>query len=194
MSPTRYWNVDNHKLPTPPMCYPSVLQGGMYIFQLFDYFASSGISLLFFGIFECICIGWVYGADRFYDNIQDMIGYRPWPVMKICWVAVTPAVCLATFLFALIRYVPLRYNNTYVYPPWGYAIGWLIAISSMICIPLYCIYIVLRTKGSLFERLRLVVIPAKDLPQPKASVPVPDTLCMRETPIPSETLTQIPHP
>ncbi|KAG9472198.1 hypothetical protein GDO78_020860 [Eleutherodactylus coqui] len=71
-----------------------VTQGGMYIFQLFDYFTSSGICLLFFGIAECVCIGWVYGADRFYDNIQDMIGYRPWPVMKILWMFVTPAVCV----------------------------------------------------------------------------------------------------
>ncbi|XP_040201191.1 sodium- and chloride-dependent betaine transporter-like isoform X2 [Rana temporaria] len=144
-----------------------VTQGGMYIFQLFDYYSSSGICLLFVGIFECICIGWVYGADRFYDNIQDMIGYRPWPLMKIFWVAVTPAVCLGTFLFSIIKYVPLKYNNIYVYPPWGYAIGWLMAIASMICIPVWAIYTILRTDGSFRERLRKVVSPADDLPQPK---------------------------
>ncbi|XP_077123115.1 sodium- and chloride-dependent betaine transporter-like [Ranitomeya variabilis] len=160
---------------------PIVTQGGIYIFQLFDYFASSGICLLFFGVAECICIGWVYGANRFYDIIQDMIGYRPWPVMKICWVAVTPAVCVATFLFSLIRYVPLKYNNYYMYPPWGYAIGWLMSIASMICIPLYAIYIVLRSKGSLKERLRKVVTPAEDLPQPKVSVRPTNTwsICMK---------------
>ncbi|KAH0617059.1 hypothetical protein JD844_028673 [Phrynosoma platyrhinos] len=34
------------------------------------------------------------GADRFYDNIEDMIGYRPWPLIKYCWIFITPAVCL----------------------------------------------------------------------------------------------------
>lgn len=34
------------------------------------------------------------GADRFYDNIEDMIGYRPWPLIKYCWLFITPAVCL----------------------------------------------------------------------------------------------------
>ncbi|XP_065264343.1 sodium- and chloride-dependent betaine transporter-like [Emys orbicularis] len=73
-----------------------VTEGGMYIFQLFDYYAASGTCLLFLAIFEVICVGWVYGADRFYDNIEDMIGYRPWPLIKMCWQVVTPGVCLAT--------------------------------------------------------------------------------------------------
>lgn len=34
------------------------------------------------------------GAERFYDNIEDMIGYRPWPIIKYCWLFITPAVCM----------------------------------------------------------------------------------------------------
>ncbi|PIN92801.1 hypothetical protein AB205_0033150 [Aquarana catesbeiana] len=129
-------------------------EGGMYVFQLFDYYAASGTCLLLVAIFEVVCVGWVYGADRFYDNIEDMIGYRPWPLIKFCWLVATPAVCMGTFLFSLIKYTPLKYNNRYLYPPWGYAIGWLMAISSMICIPVYAAYIILRTKGP-FTQVRM---------------------------------------
>lgn len=32
------------------------------------------------------------GANRFYDDITDMIGYRPYSIMKYCWCFVTPFV------------------------------------------------------------------------------------------------------
>ncbi|XP_039189400.1 sodium- and chloride-dependent betaine transporter-like [Crotalus tigris] len=144
-----------------------VTEGGMYIFQLFDYYAASGTCLLFLAIFEVICIAWVYGADRFYDNIEDMIGYKPWPLIKYCWLYLTPGICLATFLFSLIRYQPLKYNNVYEYPPWGIAVGWVLALSSMICIPSYIIISFLKTKGSFKERLYQLTAPSEDLPQPK---------------------------
>uniref|UniRef100_A0A8C8SAH0 Transporter n=1 Tax=Pelusios castaneus TaxID=367368 RepID=A0A8C8SAH0_9SAUR len=132
-------------------------EGGMYIFQLFDYYAASGMCLLFVAIFETFCIGWVYGADRFYDNIEDMIGYRPWPVIKYCWLFVTPAVCMATFLFSLIKYTPLTYNKKYLYPWWGDTLGWLLALSSMVCIPFWIVYKLSRIKGSLRE-VRLLLL------------------------------------
>ncbi|KAF6719657.1 Sodium- and chloride-dependent GABA transporter 2 [Oryzias melastigma] len=130
-----------------------LMQGGMYVFQLFDYYAASGMCLLFMSIFETVCIAWVYGADRFYDNIEDMIGYRPGPYIKYCWLFFTPATCI--------------YNNVYVYPWWGYTIGWLLALSSMICIPLWMVYKISTTQGTLKERVVLLITPSGDLPKTK---------------------------
>uniref|UniRef100_A0A671SWR5 Transporter n=1 Tax=Sinocyclocheilus anshuiensis TaxID=1608454 RepID=A0A671SWR5_9TELE len=126
-------------------------EGGMYVFQLFDYYAASGMCLLFVAVFETVCIAWIYGANRFYDNIEDMIGYRPGPYIKYCWLFFTPATCFGTFAFSLIKYTPLKYNNEYVYPWWGYALGWLLALSSMICIPLWVVSKLSTAKGSLRE-------------------------------------------
>ncbi|GAA6075058.1 sodium- and chloride-dependent GABA transporter 2, partial [Tachysurus ichikawai] len=138
--------------------------GGMYVFQLFDYYAASGMCLLFVGIFETICIAWIYGAERFYDNIEDMIGYRPGPYIKYCWLFLTPATCFGTFAFSLIKYTPLKYNNEYVYPWWGYTLGWLLALSSMVCIPLWIVYKMCTSKGTLKERFHELTTPSPDLP------------------------------
>uniref|UniRef100_A0A8C5ETN6 Transporter n=1 Tax=Gouania willdenowi TaxID=441366 RepID=A0A8C5ETN6_GOUWI len=126
-------------------------EGGMYVFQLFDYYAASGMCLLFVAIFETVCIAWVYGANRFYDNIEDMIGYRPSPVIKYCWLFFTPATCIGTFAFSLIKYSPLKYNNEYVYPWWGHGIGWTLALTSTLCIPLWVAAKLYYTTGTLRE-------------------------------------------
>lgn len=36
------------------------------------------------------------GANRFYDNVEDMIGFRPRPLIKICWLVFTPGLCLVS--------------------------------------------------------------------------------------------------
>ncbi|KAA0712843.1 Sodium- and chloride-dependent GABA transporter 2 [Triplophysa tibetana] len=143
-----------------------LLMGGLYVFQLFDYYACSGMTLLTFGILQSICIGWVYGADRMYDGIEDMIGHRPWPFMKCCWKYLTPAICTGTFIFSLIKYTPLKFNNVYEYPWWGYAIGAFFTLSSTLLVPLWMIYLVCTTPGSMRQRLRVLCTPAKDLPDP----------------------------
>uniref|UniRef100_A0A8C4SNE1 Transporter n=1 Tax=Erpetoichthys calabaricus TaxID=27687 RepID=A0A8C4SNE1_ERPCA len=121
-----------------------VTEGGLYLFQLFDYYACSGICILFLALFEIVCIAWVYGAERFYSNMEDMIGYRPWPLIKYCWLFFTPAVCLGTFIFSVVKYTPLRMNNTYEYPLWGYALGWFLALSSIFLVPLVMIIKILH--------------------------------------------------
>ncbi|CAL8403229.1 unnamed protein product, partial [Arctogadus glacialis] len=138
-------------------------EGGMYVFQLFDSYAASGMCLLFVAIFECIAIGWVYGSDRFYSNIEDMIGYKPVFFIKWCWMILTPGICAATFLFFLIKYKPLKYNNVYTYPDWGYGIGWFMAMSSMVCIPLGMIWMIWKTPGTFSERMKKLTTPSPDL-------------------------------
>ncbi|XP_028337980.1 sodium- and chloride-dependent creatine transporter 1 isoform X2 [Physeter macrocephalus] len=128
-----------------------VTDGGMYVFQLFDYYSASGTTLLWQAFWECVVIAWVYGADRFMDDVACMIGYRPCPWMKWCWSFFTPLVCMGIFIFNTVYYKPLVYNNTYVYPWWGEAVGWGFALSSMLCVPLHLLGRLLRAKGTVAE-------------------------------------------
>ncbi|XP_015670598.1 sodium- and chloride-dependent creatine transporter 1 isoform X2 [Protobothrops mucrosquamatus] len=153
-----------------------VTEGGMYVFQLFDYYSASGTTLLWQAFWECVVVAWVYGADRFMDDIACMIGYRPFPWMKWCWMVVTPLICLGIFFFNVAYYKPLIYNNSYVYPWWGEAIGWGFALSSMLCVPLIALYKFIRAKGTLAERWHHLTQPIWGLHHLEYKVPETDAL------------------
>ncbi|XP_077579794.1 sodium- and chloride-dependent GABA transporter 3-like [Stigmatopora nigra] len=136
-----------------------VTEGGLYVFQLFDYYACTGIPLITFAIIESLCIGWIYGADNYYHKITDMIGYRPSLYMKYCWKFVTPFLSTGILLFFLVQFSPLKYNNMYQYPQWAYALGLMLAFSSVIMIPLWILYSVTKTSGSISQRIRKLTRP-----------------------------------
>ena len=136
----------------------NIPQGGIFVFQLMDFYAASGMSLLFCVFFQTIAICWVFGAKRFYGCIEEMIGYRVSYYWYICWVALAPAFMLFIFIFYFVKYTPITMDK-YEYPPWGEALGFLISLSSMIWVPGYFVYYMLTTPGTWREVLRKGVTP-----------------------------------
>ena len=61
------------------------------MFQLMDFYAASGLSLLWCVFFQTIAICWVFGAKKFYLCIEEMIGYRVSWYWYVCWVFLAPA-------------------------------------------------------------------------------------------------------
>ncbi|KAF3841107.1 hypothetical protein F7725_006969 [Dissostichus mawsoni] len=148
-----------------------VTEGGMYLLQLLDHHVCSGTTLLLLSFCQSVSIAWVYGADRFYGNIKDMIGYRPFPLMKYCWRYITPLFCFGTFIFSIVKYTPLRFNNTYVYPFWANILGWFIASVSLSLIPLFMLYEMMHEKGPLRQRFLNLCKPM-DLTLDQKSLPM----------------------
>lgn len=148
-----------------------VTEGGMYLLQLFDHYVCSGSTLLLLCFCQSVSIAWVYGADRFYGNITDMIGYRPNPFMKYCWSYITPLVCFGTFIFSIVKYSPLKFSNTYVYPLWANILGWFIATGSVSLVPLFVLYKLIQGKGTLRQRFLLLCQPEDNLPLDQKCLP-----------------------
>ncbi|KAM7402181.1 hypothetical protein PAMP_017445 [Pampus punctatissimus] len=140
-----------------------VSEAGAYILQIFDHYVCSGPTLLLMAIFQSVIIGWIYGAERFYDNIEDMIGYKPLSLIKYCWLYSIPITCTGTLVFLLLEYTPLKFNNSYVYPWWAYWIGSFLAMSSLTMIPVTMICKLAKAKGTLWQRLKKSSQPADDL-------------------------------
>lgn len=67
------------------------------MFQIFDFYAASGIVLLWICFCESICVAYFYGADKFYNDIYQMIGYPLIPWFKYCWKYFTPVITLVSY-------------------------------------------------------------------------------------------------
>uniref|UniRef100_A0A8C1S511 Transporter n=1 Tax=Cyprinus carpio TaxID=7962 RepID=A0A8C1S511_CYPCA len=107
-----------------------------HLFTVMDTYGPSGTNLLFIACFETIVVAWVYGANRFYDNIEDMIGYAPFPVLKYCWLFITPLICAATLLYNLLGSKSVSPADQFV-PDWSYKLAPLLTVIPMVCIPIF---------------------------------------------------------
>uniref|UniRef100_A0A671W6C6 Transporter n=1 Tax=Sparus aurata TaxID=8175 RepID=A0A671W6C6_SPAAU len=119
-----------------------ITNGGIYVLTLLDKYAA-GTSILFGVLIEAIGVSWFYGVDRFSDDIQQMMGFRPGLYWRLCWKFVSP-------LFLTLTSSSLKYDE-YVFPYWANFVGWGIAMSSMLFVPVYAIYKFLSLPGTFKE-------------------------------------------
>ena len=132
-------------------CYvlglPMIFEGGMYLFQIVDFYAASGMSLLWVCFFQNIAISWFYGTHKLEAHVQEMIegsNGRTWKffmfLLTTCWKTFCPFVILGIFISYIYSYSPVTYGETYNYPKWAEILGLMISFSSMMWVPIYAIY------------------------------------------------------
>jgi len=127
--------------------------GGVYVFELFNSYAVGGVPLMWLTTFEALAIGWIYGYDKFADNAKTMIGYTPTRFLEFCIKFISPTLTFSVFVFSCLNFKPLVVQG-YTLPPWANAIGYILAFSSVVCVPNYAIYQMSLHDGSILERFR----------------------------------------
>uniref|UniRef100_A0A8C1IBJ5 Transporter n=1 Tax=Cyprinus carpio TaxID=7962 RepID=A0A8C1IBJ5_CYPCA len=140
--------------------FPMITESGMYMLQLVDTFAAS-YSLVIIAIFELIGISYIYGLQRFCEDIEMMIGFQPNKFWRICWAFVTPTILTFILALSLYQWKVMTYED-YTYPTWSMVLGWLMVICSVIWIPIMFVIKMHIAPGSLIERLKLVCSPQPD--------------------------------
>ncbi|KAK5884243.1 hypothetical protein CesoFtcFv8_018084 [Champsocephalus esox] len=137
-------------------------QGGVYQFELIDYYGANGICLLCVSLVQCVAVGWAFGAERIHDALEDMTGQRPGVFYTVCWRYVTPLICTVCFIGFFLDFQPLKTSDGSVYPNWAYNLGWAIAISCVVPIPISAVSKFYFTEGSFRQRLLVLWRPVSD--------------------------------
>ncbi|XP_030831792.1 sodium-dependent noradrenaline transporter-like isoform X2 [Strongylocentrotus purpuratus] len=136
----------------------NVTYGGIYVFHLENEYAAS-TSLLFVVAIEVFAVAWFYGVNRFARDIQEMIGFLPSIVWRICWKFVSTTFVFVMFIVSMVLSTPLVYDE-YTYPQWGNVLAWLFAASSMIIVPIGVVYQLIVAPGSgLKEKFAYAITP-----------------------------------
>ncbi|XP_012274916.1 sodium- and chloride-dependent glycine transporter 1 [Orussus abietinus] len=143
-----------------------VTNGGMYILQMFDWYAAS-VSVISICLVEVIVVGWTYGCENFVQDIEFMIGEKLHPWWPLCWKYTTPIILSFIFVTTIIFNTRLTYNGV-EYPEWAISFGWTICMVSIICIPGYAIIHFIITKGTFKEKFEIGVNPTPEWGPQKA--------------------------
>ncbi|CAH8680877.1 unnamed protein product [Schistosoma rodhaini] len=143
-----------------------VTNGGMYVFQLLDYYSGSRI-ILIVGLLESLVIGYIYGYKRISNDMEMMYGFSLKWIVCLFWCIVTPIFTFALFIISVIVYEELTYKRAsihepYRFPGWAVKVGWLIASSSVLLIPLVMIIKIFQTSGTFIQRIKTLCIPIID--------------------------------
>lgn len=99
------------------------------------------------------------GLPRFSRDIHSMLGFDVGRWWKFCWIFCAPLFLVTIIVFGLYDYEPLEYDG-YVYPGWANVLGFIIAASSVLCIPIMAVYQFVSAPGSSFrEKLTFIITP-----------------------------------
>ncbi|KAJ8980755.1 hypothetical protein NQ317_013760 [Molorchus minor] len=111
-----------------PMCF----SGGIYIFTLMEWNTASW-AILLIGFSEAVVVSWVYGCNKFLDNMADMgMNLSKWAryYWWTSWVIITPLSLLGIFAFQMSKFSRTYYED-YIFPIWADLIGWLIGLATL---------------------------------------------------------------
>ena len=97
------------------------------MFTLFDASAPSW-NLLLFALLEVLIVSWIYGVDRFLENMEEMnikLGFLTRIYWKLSWKFITPMILSLLLVFSWIEFGHVGYKNEQ-YPLAIQILGYLI--------------------------------------------------------------------
>ncbi|KAJ8245435.1 hypothetical protein GJAV_G00270730 [Gymnothorax javanicus] len=123
-----------------------VQRSGNYFVAMFDDYSAT-LPLLIVVILENVAVAWIYGTDKFFDDLNDMLGFTPLRFYYYMWKYITPLVLVVLLAASFIQLgmTPPSYSawieemaqeKSQSYPTWGLAMCITLVVVAIIPVPL----------------------------------------------------------
>lgn len=131
--------------------------GGAYVFLWVDWYGGTWVGPIV-AFIEILVTAWIYGMDRFDEDVYMMIGRRVPAVLRVGIAFVSPIIVLIIFFTSIVEYVPPRYGS-YSYPTITRVLGWLMVTLTMLPIFIHAALVLRQAEGSLAKRIKTLLKP-----------------------------------
>ncbi|XP_034046911.1 sodium-dependent neutral amino acid transporter B(0)AT2 [Thalassophryne amazonica] len=131
-------------------------RAGNYFVTMFDDYSAT-LPLVIVVVFETISVAWVYGTDRFLDDIEVMLNWRPPVVYKYLWKYVCLLSMVGLLVASLLQMVfkgptytswsqSTASDTILEYPGWALAMIVLLIVFASLPVPVVYIYSTLQNR------------------------------------------------
>ncbi|XP_055079767.1 DNA-directed RNA polymerase II subunit RPB1-like [Periophthalmus magnuspinnatus] len=83
-------------------------------------------------------------------------------LFKMCWKYIGPLLYMVFLVCSFLITEPLTSRDGALFPNWAYGLGWAIALSGIVPVPLWAIIKICLSKGPILKRLRVLWTPAEE--------------------------------
>ncbi|XP_033153884.1 sodium-dependent nutrient amino acid transporter 1 isoform X1 [Drosophila mauritiana] len=119
--------------------------GGQFILNLVDFYGVSFTALIL-AIGELVAVAWIYGVNRFCEDIKFMMGIETGWYWRLCWRFITPGLMTAVLIYMLLDMSALEYKGV-GYPALAHVFGCFLATLGLIQLPGWAIYAIYKKRG-----------------------------------------------
>ncbi|XP_069760136.1 sodium-dependent neutral amino acid transporter B(0)AT2 isoform X1 [Narcine bancroftii] len=137
-----------------------VQHSGNYFVTMFDDYSAT-LPLLVVVILENVAVAWVYGTDKFMEDLKDMLGFTPFRYYYYTWKYISPLILIALFVASIVQMCvsapgyhawisELGGEKFLSFPMWGMAVCICLILVAVLPVPLVFItrYLNLIDDGS----------------------------------------------
>ncbi|XP_060932667.1 sodium-dependent neutral amino acid transporter B(0)AT2 [Limanda limanda] len=127
-----------------------VQRSGNYFVAMFDDYSAT-LPLLIVVILENVAVAWVYGCEKFFEDLKDMLGFTPYRFYYYMWKYITPILLLVLLCssFVQLSMTPPSYSawieeeakeHTVIFPLWGIVVCISLVVMAIMPVPVvFCL-------------------------------------------------------